>query len=42
MIPDELFDLVSYRIHPEAHITLNQDVCKGKSFTLTYTGSAHS
>ena len=29
MIPDELFDLVSYRIHPEAHIKLNQEVCKG-------------
>jgi ferredoxin like protein len=29
VIPDELFDLVSYRIHPEAHITLDQEICKG-------------
>jgi ferredoxin like protein len=28
VIVDELFDLVSYRIHPEAHIRLNQDVCR--------------
>jgi ferredoxin like protein len=29
MVTDELFDLVSYRIHPEAHIRLDPDVCQG-------------
>ncbi len=28
MIVDEIFDLVSYRVHPEAHIRLNSDVCR--------------
>ena len=25
---DDLFDLVSYRIHPEAHIRVNEAVCQ--------------
>jgi ferredoxin like protein len=27
MIVDDLFELVSYRVHPEAHITVNREVC---------------
>ena len=26
---DELFDIVSFRIHPEAHIIVNETVCAG-------------
>jgi ferredoxin like protein len=29
MITDEIFELVSYRIHAEPHITVNRDVCQG-------------
>lgn len=29
MVVDDLFDLVSYRVHPEAHIRVNQDACQG-------------
>jgi ferredoxin like protein len=29
VVTDELFELVSYRINPEAHIRLNPDTCKG-------------
>ena len=29
MVTDDLFDLVSYRIHPEAHISLDPDACAG-------------
>jgi ferredoxin like protein len=28
MIVDDLFDLVSYRIHSEPHILVNQDICR--------------
>jgi ferredoxin like protein len=26
---DDIFDLVSYRIHPEAHIVVDHDACAG-------------
>jgi ferredoxin like protein len=29
VVTDELFELVSYRIHPEPHIRLNPDNCSG-------------
>ena len=28
MIVDDLFDLVSYRVHPEAHIKVNRVICE--------------
>jgi ferredoxin like protein len=28
MIVDDLFELVSYRVHSEPHISVNQDVCQ--------------
>ena len=28
MIVDDIFDLVSYRVHPEAHIKVNRDMCQ--------------
>jgi len=28
MITDDIFDLVSYRIHQEPHIKVNRDVCQ--------------
>ncbi len=31
MIVDDLFDLVSYRVHPEAHIRLERERCRGCS-----------
>jgi ferredoxin like protein len=38
MITDEIFELVSYGIDSEPHITVNRDVCKGCSHrACTYT-----
>ncbi len=31
MIVDDLFDLVSYRVHPEPHIRLERERCQGCS-----------
>jgi ferredoxin like protein len=28
MIVDDLFDLISYRVHHEAHIRVNRDICQ--------------
>ena len=28
MIPDYIFELTSYRINQEAHITVNREICK--------------
>jgi ferredoxin like protein len=28
MIVDKLFELVSYRVHPEPHIVVNPDLCQ--------------
>jgi len=28
MIVDDLFDLVSYRVHPEPHIKVNRTICE--------------
>jgi ferredoxin like protein len=28
MIVDDLFDLVSYRVHPEAHIKVKRTICE--------------
>jgi len=28
MIADDLLDIDSYRVHPEAHIRINRDVCR--------------
>lgn len=39
---DDLFDLVSYRIHPEAHIRVNEDVCHGCTHrACTFSCPAH-
>lgn len=29
MVVDEIFELVSYRIHPDAHIRLDRGICQG-------------
>jgi ferredoxin like protein len=28
MIVDDLFELVSYKVHPEPHIRVNRDICQ--------------
>ena len=39
---DDLFDLVSYRIHPEAHIRVNEAVCAGCTHrACTFACPAH-